>query len=159
MSLNRTNMKKIFTLILFTIVLTSFGQTTFNYQNDFKAILAKSKDSNDNLFYSKLLSRFNRNDTTLTDYEVLALMIGFTAKPEYKPYQDLDIEREIYDLNGKSKFKEALDTANKFLKTHPVSLKALFEKSYAFHKLGQKDSASFYLYKGKLIIRAMAFSG
>ena len=152
-------MKNIITAILIIISLTSFGQTTFNYQNDFKTILAKTKDATDNFAYDKLLKKYKSNDTTMSDYEVLALMIGFTGKPEYKPYQDLDIEREIYELNGDHKYKEALDKSTEFLKTHPLSLKALFEKSYAFHKLGKEDSAAYYLYEGKRILHAMHFSG
>lgn len=152
-------MKKLFTLIISAITLTSFGQTTFNYKDDFKNVLAKTKDPNDNLSYDKLLKRFTANDTTLTDFEVLALLIGFTAKPEYKPYQDLDAERAIYNLNGENKYEEGLDSANKFLKTHPLSVKTLFEKSYSFYKLEQKDSAQYYLYQGRRIFKAMYFSG
>lgn len=147
-----------FTLLVMTGQI-ALAQTAFNYQSDFKSTLAKTKDSNDNLSYDRLLKRFNINDTTLTDYEVLALLIGFTDKADYKPYDDLAVEREIYKLNGEKRFQEGLDKANAFLKTHPVSVKALFEKSYSFHKLGQKDSAQYYLYKGKRIFTAMYFSG
>lgn len=135
------------------------GQTTFNYKDDFKKVLTKTKDPNDNLSYDRLLKRFITNDTSLTDFEVLALLIGFTDKPEYKPYQDLDTERGIYKLNGEKKYQEGLDLANKFLKTHPLSVKALYEKSYSFHKLEQKDSSQYYLYQGQRIFYAMYFSG
>lgn len=137
----------------------ALGQTTFNYKDDFQKILAKTKDPNDNLSYDKLLKRFSVNDTTLTDFEVLALLIGFTDKPAFKPYTDLSIERKIYDINGEGKFKEALDSATIFLQTHPFSVKVLFEKGYSFHKLGQEDSASFYTDKGHRIFQAMFFSG
>jgi hypothetical protein len=137
----------------------AMGQAAFNYKDDFKKILTKTKDQNDNLFYNKLLKRFSVNDTTLTDYEVLALLIGFTDKPAFKPYADLSIERKIYNLNGEGKCKEALDSANIFLQTHPFSVKVLFEKGYSFHKLGQEDSASFYTEKGYRIFQTMYFSG
>lgn len=152
-------MKKILPFLLLSLSSTLFGQTSFNYQSDFKTILSKTKDSNDNLYYDKLLKRFAMNDTSLTDYEVLALLIGFTDKKEFKPYQDITIEKEIFSLNGNGKFKEALDSANVFLKTHPLSVKVLFEKGYSFYKLGQNDSADYYAYKGKRIFRAMYFSG
>ncbi len=147
------------TLILYIIYTTALGQTTFNYQNDFKTILAKSKDSTDKLAYEKLLPRFTKNDTTLSNFEVLALLIGFTAKPAYKPYADLAMESQIYKLNGDNHFQDALTMANNFLKTHPLSVKALFEKSFSFYKLNQQDSADFYLYQGQRIFRAMYFSG
>jgi hypothetical protein len=135
------------------------GQTTFSYNDDFKKILAQTKDENDNLFYDKLLKRYLVNDTTLTDFEVLALLIGFTDKPAFKPYADLRIERKIYDINENEKFKEALDSATLFLQTHPFSVKVLFEKSYSFHKLGQEDSAAVYTFRAYKIFQAMYFSG
>ena len=151
---------KTFGLLLFLAVgQIAFRQTTFNYQQDFKTILEKTKTSNDNLSYDKLLTRFSINDTTLTDQEVLALLIGFTAKPEYKPYNDLDKEREIYKLNGEKKYQEGLDEGMKFIKTHPLSIKTLFEIAYSYHKLGNEDSAQYYAYKGQRIFQAMYYSG
>jgi hypothetical protein len=152
-------MKIIALLLLLTAGQITYGQTTFNYKNDFKKILAKTNDLNDSLSYDKLLKRFNSNDTTLTDFEILALLIGFTDKPVYKPYQDLDIERDIYKLNGEKKYKAGLEAGKKFIKTHPLSVKALFEISFSFHKLNKEDSAKYYIYQGQRIFKAMYFSG
>lgn len=151
--------KKIGLLLLLVTGEIAIGQTAFNYKDDFQKVLAKTKDINDKLSYSKLLKRFTASDTTLTDFEVLALLIGFTDKPEYKPYDDLTTEREVYKLNGEKKYQEGLDKANEFLKTHPLSVKALFEKSYSFHKLEKNDSAQYYMYQGQRIFKAMYFSG
>lgn len=153
-------MRKIIGLLLLTTIRQiTFGQTTFDYKSDFKKVLGQTKDPNNSLSYDKLLNRFGINDTTLTDFEVLALLIGFTDKPYYKPYDDLSTEREIYQLNGEKKYKEGLELGQKFIKTHPLSVKALFEISYSFHKLKQEDSAEYYLYKGRRIFKAMYFSG
>lgn len=151
--------KTIALLLVLTVGQNLYGQTTFNYKDDFPKILVKTKDSNDNLSYPKLLNRFIANDTTLTDYEVLALLIAFTDNPEYKPYKDVDIEREIYKLNGENKFRESLDNGMKFVKTHPLSVKALFEIAYSYHKLEKEDSAQIFLYRGSRIFKAMYFSG
>lgn len=137
----------------------TFCQETFNYKDDFKNILEQTKKENSDLAYNKLLNRFNVNDTTLTDYEVLALLIGFTAQPAYKPYDVLTQERDIYNLNDVGKYQEGLKMANEFLETNPFNIKTLYEKSYSFSKLNQKDSAEFYLYKGFRIFQAMFFSG
>ncbi|MES2680232.1 MAG: DUF4919 domain-containing protein [Bacteroidota bacterium] len=151
--------KTIGLILLIATTKIAIGQTTFNYKDDFQKVLAKTKDKNDNLSYNKLLKRFSVNDSTLTNFEVLVLLIGFTAQPEFKPYKDLATERKIYAINGDGKFRDALDSANLFLKTHPLSVKVLFEKAYSFHKLGQEDSAAFYSYKGRRIFKAMTFSG
>ena len=151
--------KTIGLLLLLTTGQIAIGQTTFNYKDDFQKVLAKTKDQNDNFSYDKLLKRFSVNDTTLTDFEVLALLIGFTDKPDYKPYDDLSTEREIYKLNGEKKYKEGLELGQKFIKTHPLSVKTLFEIAYSYHKLNQEDSAQHYVYQGQRIFKAMYFSG
>jgi hypothetical protein len=144
---------------VFSVGQLTSGQSKFSYKNDFEKILAKTKSANDNLTFKKLLKRFNAKDTSLTDFEVLALLIGFTNQPAYQPYTDIDTERKIYHLNDEGKFQEALDMATIFLKNHPLSVKAIFEKVYSFNNLNQKDSSAFYFWKGKSIFKAMQSSG
>jgi len=62
-------MKIILTTILLASTMVVFGQTTFNYQADFKRIIERTKDTNDNLSYNKLLKRFSVNDTDYTIYK------------------------------------------------------------------------------------------
>lgn len=154
-----TTFKIVIFLFLSNFTTTTFGQTFFNYQNDFQTILAKTKDQNDSLFYNGLLTRFLANDNTMTDFEVLALLIGFTDKAEYKPYQDIKKEREIYKLNGQGKFKEALDSATLFLQNHPLSQQAIIEISHSYFKLDNKERADYYMYQFQRIMKAMDFSG
>jgi hypothetical protein len=152
-------LKKLLTLLPLCICLYANAQTSFNYNSDFKTILAKTRDTASELSYTRLLKRFNKNDTTLSNFEVLALMIGFTDKEEYKPYADLETTTAIYSLNDNGKFEQAMAKADSFLSTHPLSVKALYEKSYAFHKLNNQDSAAVYLIRGIRIFKAMRYSG
>jgi len=153
-------MKQIITLLILATSLTALGQEfEFNYHKDYEKILGQTNDTTSNLHYDKLLKRFQNNDTTLTDFEVLALLIGFTDNEHFKPYSYLSTERKIYSLNGNGKYKEALEMSNSFLLNVPVSQQALIEKSYSFHKLGQADSAQYYLWQNKRIMNAMAQSG
>jgi hypothetical protein len=149
---------RIAVVVLFLITCFS-AQAQFNYQRDFKNIQQRTLDPKQPLHYNKLIKRFERNDTTLTNSEVLALMIGFTAKPQYKPYQDINEETTIYNLNVQKKYAEALKKANVFLKTHPLSVAGLYEKSYALFKLQYKDSSQYYAYRATRILSAMRFSG
>ncbi len=147
-----------------TILLIAFGfltqaQSNFSYKTDYKTILAKTKNAGDNLNYEKLLSRFRKNDSTLTNAEVLALMIGFTGRPEYKPYEDLKVEKSIYDFNAEGKYDSALVKADAFLKTHPLSIKVIYEKSFSYYKARFNDSAQYYVKQGQRIFKAMAYSG
>ncbi len=153
-------MKKITSfLIVLSITFLSYAQGNFDYARDFKTILAKTKDSNNNLYYNKLLKRYISNDSTLTRPEILALLIGFTDKPDYKPYNIVETEKLIYELNDVGKFKEAYDTGLALLKIYPFSFNGLEETSYAIEKLGNLDSANYYLDLVAKIMSAMAYSG
>ena len=152
-------MKNIFTTLSLCCCLGSFGQTGFDYQKDFKPILAKTKDSTTTIGYDKLLARFKANDTTMSKYEVLALMIGFTDQPDYKPYDDIDIEKDIFVLNDNGNYEDALAEADTFLSAHPLSLRVLKEKSYSLHQLKKADSAVYYMDLVHKIMLAMLFSG
>jgi hypothetical protein len=146
---------------------------TFNYKKDFKSILMNSQDEESNLFYKKLLKRFLDNDSTLTNYETLALMIGFTENPKYKPMEDMEKEVEIFDHNNANEFSEAIEKSKSYLRGHPLSLLVLREISYAYGKISKVyekdmvfDSAiyfnglsSYYMSLNDRIMEAMIFSG
>ena len=104
---------------------------TFNYKKDFKSILTNSQDQESNLYYEKLLKRFQDNDSSLTNYETLALMIGYTENPKYKPMEYLEKEVEIFDHNNANEFSEAIEKSKSYLHGHPLSLLVLREISYA----------------------------
>jgi len=149
-----------------TCVLTHsaiFGQTIphldFNYRRDFDRFLEYSKDSESDMYYNKLLYRFQANDTSLTNEEVLALMIGYTDKSTYKPLEDLVKEKEIYNLVNNSNYLIATQVARRFLQTHPVNLLALHQITVAFNSLNLKDSANRYMQKHIKIMDAMIYSG
>jgi hypothetical protein len=152
-------MKKIYALLLAILSLSCTAQEVFNYQKDFKTVLARTKDRADPLSYDRLFPRYYMNDTSLTNFEVLALLIGFTDNPAYKPYTDLAREKEIHNLNLRGEYAKALAEANEFLPTHPFSIKAIFAKAYAFNNLEREDSAAFYAFRGFSIFHAMELTG
>lgn len=151
--------------LLFTVsfvFLTFFAKSQkfdFNYIRDYNIILKQTKDPKHKLYYKKLLPRFQANDTSLTDFEVLALMIGYTSDTNFHAYSDISIEREIYKLNAEGKFEKAKEKGNDFYKTHPVNQMTLIELSFAYYKLKIQDSADFFSYKYRRIMDAMALSG
>jgi len=151
-------MKVILIFLLLFSQLVALGQK-FNYQKDYENISLRTLDSKDKLFYPELLERFESNDTSMTDFEVLALMIGFTARKEYNPFDNLKVESEIQILIYSKKFKEANEKASKYLKTNPVSQAAMFQKYHTLSELGEYDSSSFYLKQQNRILNAIEFSG
>lgn len=153
-------MRQLVIILSLFVSVNVFGQEfKFNYHKDYERILALTNDTSSKPYYEKLLARFQNNDTTLTDYEVLALLIGFTEDEHYKPYSYLTIERKIYALNGNGEYQAAISKCDSFLLKIPLSQQALIEKSYSYYKLGQQDSADNYMWKFSKIMNAMGQSG
>lgn len=159
-------MKLIFMLLSCAAMLTAYCQppdpskiAPFDYQRDFKSILERTKNRYDTLSYVKLLTRFQRNDSTLTKAETLALMIGYTENNFFKPYADMQTEKDIIKLNDDGFYRDALDESKKYLQTHPLSLSTLKERSYAYHQLRKKDSARYFMDLADKIMEAMIYSG
>jgi len=146
---------------------------TFIYHKDFKHILDSTQDAGSNLYYQKLLIRFLNNDSSLSKMETLALMIGFTENPSYKPLEDMEKEIEIFDLNNNGEFADAINQSRVFLQKHPLSLLVLRECSYAYQKVSKRmandmifdssitynDSAKYFMDLNDKIMEAMIFSG
>jgi tetratricopeptide (TPR) repeat protein len=132
---------------------------SFNYQRDFLTILERTKNRSDVLYYDSLLVRFKNNDTTLTRSETLALLIGYTDNQFYDPMNDMEKEKEIFNLNEAGEYEEAMKECEKYLKKHPVSLKVLKEMSFVYNQIGKLDSARYYMDLVEKIMNAMIFSG
>jgi hypothetical protein len=145
----------------------------FSYKKDFKNILDSTMESGTALYYNNLLDRFLKNDSTLSKYETLALMIGFTENSYYKPLEDMEIEQEIFDLNMDGQYQEAFDKAVKYLQNHPVSLLVNREASFASQKISKayqnqfimdtavmyQDSAIYFMALNDKLMEAMIYSG
>lgn len=158
-------MKLTLTLIVILLGFGAFSQSdapvnpTFIYKRDFKVILEKTKDKNDSLYYGNLITRFLENDPSLTKAETLALLIGFTENKYYKPDKDMETEKEIIELNDNGYYEDALEETKTYLTTHPLSLSALKERSFAYNQLRNRDSAEFFMDLNDKVMQAMIYSG
>lgn len=175
---------KIKIILFFTLFLLSsrsYEQTSeattpppFNYHRDFKQIFDSTQESSSPVYYQKLIRRFLNNDSSLTNPEVLALMIGFTKNPHFKPMDDMEKEIEIFDLNKQGEYREAIRKSIPYLQTHPLSLLVLREISFAYQQVSKKefqknlimdsavlyqDSAIYYMALNDKIMEAMIYSG
>lgn len=156
-SIVNINMRILLLFLFFPFL--SFAQDKFEYKKDFEKILRETKNIKSELYYDNLLDRYNKIDTTLTDKQVLALLIGFTDNKFYKPYKDLEFGKRLYQLNTEREYEKVIQLGDEFLKTHPFDLKTLFETSYAYFKTDHKETADQYLLKTRIIFHAMAYSG
>jgi hypothetical protein len=146
-----------FFIVLLSAAAPAFSQN-FSYQLDYEKMLKRTQQKNDSLYYPTLLPAFLKNDTTLSVYKMLSLMVGYTGLPGFNPYDDLKTEKLIYHLNDSARYDEVIRVCDTFLKTHPLNQQAIIEKSYAFHKLGKADSSHFYKEQFGRIMAAMDWS-
>jgi hypothetical protein len=130
----------------------------FNYENDYPAILKRTQAKNDSLNYSVLLPKFLKNDSSLSVYETLCLMIGYSGLPVYKPFNDIKTERLLIQLNDSAKYETVLKICDTFLATHPLNQGGIIEKAYAYYKLNRNDSAAFYKEQFARIMATMDWS-
>ena len=151
------------TILILLFALAAFpvaGQEfSFTYHSDYPKLLARTQARSDKLYYPELVKRFVRNDSTLTDFEVLALLIGFTADKNYRAYPDLEVERKLYDLNDQGRFREAVRKGRSFNKTHPLNQMTLIELSFAYNQLHMPDSSVYFGRQFHRVMDAMAMSG
>lgn len=154
-------MKSAFLFIFIAfLALPTFGQGfNFSYETDYPKVLTRTQEQSDKLYYPKQLKRFLRNDPTLSNYEVLALLVGFTANSNFDAYGDLKAERAIYQLNDQGKYREAVKKGRSFNKTHPLNQMTLIELSFAYHQLHKPDSSAYFSKQFRRVMDAMALSG
>ena len=136
----------------------SIRNLTFNYERDFNYYLEESKRDRSKYNYSTLLTRFLNFDKSLSNNEVLALLIGFTANKNYKPYGNVDKEREIMSLIGSKEYKKSLDISEKLLKTNPLNFTALIEEGFALMKIND-DKTEFPSFSSRQVVDAILWSG
>ena len=173
------NLRILVTILFILFASKAYEQTQeqieppFNYHRDFKSILDSTQDRNSSLYYQKLIIRFLDNDSTLTKAETLALMIGYTENPHYKPLEDMEKETEIFEHNSNTEFQDAVDKSRPYLQTHPLSLLVLREISYAYSRLSKamqkdllfekailyQDSSKYFIDLNDKIMEAMIYSG
>ena len=146
-------------LVLFSFFLSQPSNSQhFDFQTDFQVLLNSSRDTSSDFFYPKLLERFSYNDSTLGNKELMVLQIGFTQDTNYKPKITLEKEKEILDLIYEKEYEKAVVSCNQILKKNPLSLTAMFEKSYALIKMNN-PMAYFHKEKALKIINAILLSG
>lgn len=135
------------------------ARSTFDYARDFKNILEQTKDRSSPLYYHKLLPKFLNEDSTITRAETLALLIGYTEDPHFKPWDDMQVEKEIFDMNDTADYEGSLEASKTYLQTHPLSLRVLKERSFSYHQLKNKDSAQYFMDLVDKVMGAMIYSG
>ncbi|RYZ26425.1 MAG: DUF4919 domain-containing protein, partial [Sphingobacteriales bacterium] len=151
-------MRTVILLFLLPFCACAQAQDMFDYHRDFDRMVKESQDSKHPHYYPTLLKRYNSNDTTLSNAEILAFMVGFTRQPAYLAKDNGDREEKIMDYVRNDQYTQAIEAANKLLAAYPMNFTAAMEKSFSVMKLKQ-DSAVFYKQRFMSIQRAIRASG
>lgn len=109
--------------------------------------------------YEKLLTRFQSSDTTLSDFDVLSLMIGETQQDHYYPYDLVHVERDILTLAQNDHLTAGLALCDSVLDLHPLNFTALLERAYIFDQLGNKEEESNAKYQFVRVLESILSSG
>lgn len=118
------------------------AQFLFQYHLHYDSIAELAQDKKSDYFYDKLRTRYEKADTTLTSFDVLALMIGETKQDHYYPYELIMVEREIMDLANKGEYANALEKSDSLLAIHPLNLTAIIHKAFLEDKIGSMNAAA-----------------
>lgn len=150
-------------LLLFSFLTANLAfsqdKIEFDYSKDYESILKQTKDEGSKIFYDDLFKRFEEADSSLTSYEMIALQIGYTDHPNYWPYQDIDLEREVWSLNEEKEFDKAKSKLDTLLSNNPFSILGHREMSYVYSKLGDKSKADLHIRKFDLVVTSVLSTG
>lgn len=142
----------------------SFAQNASIKKPDYDQIKKNISEKNSNLYYPKLLAKFNSSDTTMTLDEKRHLYYGFIHQKKYSPYTRSDytdsLRIALKKKNYKTKdLKNIVKYSDSLLKDNPFSLKIINYKLYAEKQM--KDSINHLkdYTKMRIITDAMFSSG
>lgn len=152
-------MKRLFFILIFLAFSVPGFNQEFDYYSDFNKIRKETKKKKSATNYEKLLDRYLKPDTTLSDFEVLSLMIGFVNQKQYDPLLISAYTAELYELNRAEQYDTALIKAKNLFQIYPLSEQLLVETAYSLFGLNQLDSAKYYGRLQKSLLRAMNISG
>lgn len=137
---------------------TSIREVFFDYHRDFLFYLTESSKPESQYYYDALLQRFQNEDQSIKNNEVIAMLIGFTNNQHYDPYENTDRERAIMASISDKEYERALIQCQEFLKTNPLNFTALMEEGFALRKLNN-DRNLFPSVKSKILTNAIVWSG
>lgn len=160
-------MKKTFLLIaLFLTSATLFAQSFFS-KPDYYVIKERTKDKSAEMYYPKLLERYNNNDTTLDIKEYRMLYYGRffnknVGKPLVSQFSKASEERREYmskDSLTEEDYRAIVKLSDKILKEYPFNLRTLYSTFRVHMELGDTAAAEPYLQKTRNIVSTILSTG
>lgn len=140
------------------------GQNVQLVKPDYGIIEKEINDSSSIYYYSQLMERFQKGDSTFTIEEKRHLYYGFVFQDNYSPYNrsqytdSIRTIRQKQNLNNEDYYK-LLDYSSKILKDDPFNTNIISTKLMAYEKLQNEKSFKTTLNQFKIVIDAILSSG
>lgn len=131
---------------------------------DLEQIKRETLDPSSKFYFPKLMAKYNRNDTTMTNEEYRNFYLGYMFQEDYDPYRTSPYSGVTDDLRMKAKHtKEEIDTIRKYaelsLRDNPFDLRQM---SFLVHVLKEKRkdmSAKIWEYRLEHLLGAIKSTG
>lgn len=131
---------------------------------DLDDIKRKTLDPQSPFYFPKLMAKYTRNDTVMTNEEYRYFYLGYMFQEDYDPYRTSPYSGVTDDLRLKSKHtKEEIDTIRKYaelsLRDNPFDLRQM---SFLVHVLKEKRkdmSAKIWEYRLEHLLGAIKSTG
>lgn len=144
---------------LFSLLIFQTGFTQgFNYQKDFKYLIAQSKDKESPLYYDTLKLNFIENGENFTVENVIALMVGQTNSEDYNAYGDVELERN-YQNAQKAPADTIFKYAPGYTKINPISLSVNYGLWKTYEKIKDKKQAEKFRKRFNILCEAVLKTG
>jgi hypothetical protein len=126
---------------------------------DFIEIEKAIKDKNGPFFYTALMGRYTKNDTTLTIEEYKYLYYGFSFQDNYSPYGKASVSDELKDKIAKKETDKIIELEKRLLVEFPFNLRNLSKLTNELDKKGEVEEANMYYKKLLGIAKAIMSTG
>lgn len=154
-------------VLLFIVVLftnTIFSQEVNLEKINYKKIEKEVIDKESELYYPKLVEKFNKGDTTMTLKEKRHLYYGFITQKEYSAYNSSVFNDSLRSvLNNKMLFvddyKRIIKYSDLILKSFPFDISVMSYKLFAYNNLENEKEYFKTLAKANIIIDAILSTG
>lgn len=131
---------------------------------DMQEIKQKTLDPKSPFYFPKLMAKYNRNDTVMTNEEYRYFYLGYMFQEDYDPYRTSPYSGVTDELRLKSKHtKEEMDTIHKYallsLRDNPFDLRQMSFLVYVLKEMRKNMSAAIWEYRLEHLIGAIKSTG
>ena len=157
-------MKTLIFSILCFLSISLWSQDNYVLPN-LDQIEKETQNKNSDFYFSKLMDRFEKGDSTMTLLEKHHLYYGYTFQEAYSPYNRLtDVIGKINEIHIKENLNEVdlknlIDFSNTILKDFPFDLGALENKVYAYEELDDQKNLTKTITQANIILDAVFSTG